>query len=289
MLGRLLVLSGRAFLKDDGPSWAAAIAYYSLLSIFPLLLAAGSIASYFIDAQWAVSQALELLGNFIPKGEAQIESIVKNTLDAGRGGGLLFILPLLWTGTLVFGAIARGLNAAFEVEDSYGFLKRALVRLVMLLTLGLVFLLALSSSLLLRLLQSALGFLPAGSGFITAVVVHGVPVVLVLLAFALVYRFVPARRPCGRAALVGAVVATAVFFAAQPLFLSYVESLAQHNVVYGSLAGVVAAVVWAWLVAMIGLYGGELASHSESVLFKGEPIADVERRHLADRPSGESP
>ena len=92
-------LAARDFLKDNGPTWAAAIAYYSLLSIFPLLLAVGSIASLFIDPQWAVHEAIVRLGNFLPREPALIEKTVRNALDAGRGSGLLSILPLLWTGS----------------------------------------------------------------------------------------------------------------------------------------------------------------------------------------------
>jgi uncharacterized BrkB/YihY/UPF0761 family membrane protein len=77
-------------------------------------------------------------------------------------------------------------------------------------------------------------------------------------------------------------VATVIFLAAKPLFLGYVQTLAGHNVVYGSLAGIVAAVIWAWVVAMIGLFGGQITSHCQSVILDGERIEDVERRRLAD-------
>ena len=60
-LWRILKLATRNFFKNEGPTWAAAIAYYSLLSLFPLLLAAASIASYFVDPSWAVLQALSLI------------------------------------------------------------------------------------------------------------------------------------------------------------------------------------------------------------------------------------
>ena len=281
LLRRLFVLSAKDFFRDDGPTWAAAIAYYSLLSLFPLLLAAGSIASYFVDPKWAVLEATSLLGDFLPRGQAEIERIVKKTLDAGCGAGLLFILPLIWTGTLVFGAVTKALNVAFEVEKRYSFFKRMLVRLVMLLTLGAVFLLALSSSLLLRVLRYTVGILPFGSEIVFAVIVNAVPAAFVLLAFFLSYRFLPTRRPGWRAALFGAVVAALLFLAAKPLFLGYVQALARHNVVYGSLAGIVGVVLWAWVVAMIGLFGGQITSHSRSVIFEGEPIEDVEQRHLA--------
>ena len=275
------MLAAKAFFNDDGPAWSAAIAYYSLLSLFPLLLAAGSIASYFVDPKWAVLKATELLGDFLPKGQAEVAGIVQKSLDAGRSEGLLFILPLFWTGTLVFGAVTKALNVAFEVEKRYSFLKGMLVRLMMLLTLGAVFLLALSSSLLLHLLKLTLGILPADRKFIAQAVSNAVPALLVLLAFFLAYRFVPTRRPGWRAALIGAVVSMLMFVAAKPLFLGYVKAAAGHNIIYGSLAGIVAAVVWAWMVAMIGLFGGQITSHCQAVLFDGEPIEVVERRHLA--------
>jgi membrane protein len=278
---RLLLLSARDFFIDDGPAWAAAIAYYSLLSLFPLLLVAGSIASYFVDPKWALLKATELLGAFLPKGQSQIEDIVRKSLAAGRSEGLLFFLPLFWTGTLVFGAVTKALNVVFGAEKRYGFLKSILVRLMMLLTLGAVFLLALGSSLLMRLLKSMLGILPTDGGFITQALFDAAPAVLVLVAFLLAYRFVPARRPAWRAALIGAVVAMIAFVAAKPLFLDYVLAMSGRNIIYGSLAGIVASVVWAWMVAMIGLFGGQITSHCQSVLFDGEPIEELERRHLA--------
>lgn len=48
-LGRMLAQTGKDFGEDDGPQWAAAVAYYALLSLFPLLLAVDSIAAYFVD------------------------------------------------------------------------------------------------------------------------------------------------------------------------------------------------------------------------------------------------
>jgi len=277
---RLVKLSAKSFFKNDGPTWAAAIAHYSLLSLFPLLLAGGSIAAHFVDPKWAVLKATGLLGDFLPKGQTEIDGIVQKSLAAGRREGVLFILPLIWTGSLVFGAVERALNVTFEVRKRDSLLKRALVRLTMLLTLGGVFLLALSSSLLLRLLKFTIGVLPADRELIVRVVVNAVPILLVLLAFLLVYRFVPTRRPGWRAALIGAAVSTTVFAAAKPLFLGYTEDLTRHNIVYGSLAGIVAGVVWAWMLGMIGIFGGHIVSHCQSVLFDGESIEELERRRL---------
>lgn len=280
LFARLMVVGGRAFLHNNGPSWAAAIAYYSLLSIFPLLLAAGSVASYFIDPQWAVLQVTALLGDFLPKGRLAIESIVKETLDVG-GLGLLFFLPMVWTGTLVFGALTKALNIAFEGTNDRDYLRQMKVRLVMLLSLGIIFGLALGSSTLLQAIQALLGVLPLGGDFLVAVLLGVAPTFLLMIGFLLTYRFVPARRPGWRAAFVGATIASFAFVIAKPLFLGYVLVLARYNFVYGSLGGIIAAVIWAWVVSMIGIYGGQMASLWQSVMVDGETLAAVERRHLS--------
>ena len=130
----IIVCAVKGFFRDDGPSWAAAIAYYSLLSLFPLLLALGWIASFFVDPGWVVSKAAPFLSGYLPDGRAQIEATVGDALAVAHDSGWLFLFPLLWTGSLVFGALARGLNAAFRGERRAGLLKRVLVRLAMLFT-----------------------------------------------------------------------------------------------------------------------------------------------------------
>ena len=73
--GDLIFRSGKDFLNDNAPQWAAAISYYGLLSIFPLLLAVTGIAAYFVDQNWAIQQATTLIGKFLPGGFGQIRNI----------------------------------------------------------------------------------------------------------------------------------------------------------------------------------------------------------------------
>lgn len=257
----VLVGSTKGFLCDDGPSWAAAIAYYSLLSLFPLLLVLGWIASFFVDPAWAVSKATPYLSAYLPNGPEEIEATVTTALGVAHGSGRFFILPLLWTGTLVFGALARGLNVAFGAEEHPGLVKRILVRLMMFSSVGALFLIALIAPILLRLAGTQLDRAFSGGDWIIDQVVVLVPPFLLLLALLLAYRFVPRLRPDWRDAGIGAAVATTLFYAVRPLFVGYVHDWAQYSLVYGSLAGVVAAVLWSWIFAIIMLFGGQVAAH----------------------------
>ncbi len=187
---------------------------------------------------------------------------------------------LLWTGSLVFATLTKALNVAYDTAESYGFFKRTLVRLLMLLTVGMLFLFALSAGLVIRVLWNVLSILPVGREIIFALVVNAVPAVLLLAAFTLTYRLVPRRRPGWRAAGIGAGVATLLFLAAKPLFLGYVQTLARYNVIYGSLAGIIIVVLWAWIVAMITLFGGQISAHGQAVIIEGKSLDAVRRSHL---------
>ena len=257
MLGRL-GSAGRAFWRCDGPSWAAAIAYYSLLSLIPLLLVLAASAAVVVDPKWAVALATHYLGGYLPQGAEPVRKAAMQALDAWRHRGWLFVLPLLWTGSLVFGALDRALNIAFDSAERSGLLKRLVVRLAMLLTLGALFIVAL-------LTQLALGAAAAqrpqpADHWALGALVLAAPATLLWLAFLLAYRLVPRERPAWRLAAVGAGVATALLYLVRPLFLGYVARIAGYGLVYGPLAGVVVAVLWSWVFAMVLLYGGQVAS-----------------------------
>jgi membrane protein len=277
--------SAKDFLHDSGPQWAAAIAYYSLLSTFPLLLAAVSIASYFVDPQWAIEQGTAWLGEFIPRGTGEIESIVSQTIEQRGGVGVLSIITLLWSGSRVFGVVTKGLNIAYDVDETYGFLKRTLVELIMLLTVGLLFVLALASGSLLNFLSGTLVNILGGDGRLMGIAVEVVPAVLLFTAFALTYLLVPRQRVSWQAAVVGAITATALYLLAQPVFLRYVQQFANYSLIYGSIAVIIILLFWSWLVGMMLLFGGEVTSHIEAMIIEGYSAEEVERRHKARSPS----
>lgn len=284
-LGKVLVQAVKDFFHDSGPQWAAAVAYYSLLSTFPLLLAIASIAAFFVDPQWAVEQATNLLNRFLPTGGNRIENTIKEAIEARGSVSLLSIGTLLWTGSRVFGVVTKALNIAYDTDESYGFLKRTLVELLMLLTIGVLFVIALSSRFLINLLSERLEFLPTGQNLLFQITLEAVPALLLLIAFFLLFRFVPHCWVDWRAALSGAGLAALLVLVARPVFLTYVEQFASYNLIYGSLAIVIILVIWAWIVAMIIIFGGEFVSHIQAIMLEGQPAEEVERRHKRRSPT----
>lgn len=283
-VGQSFKFACKDFFVDNGPDWAAAVAFYGMLSVFPLLLVTVSVAAQFVDEQWAVQQITRWLGDFVPAVEEDLGEIVREAQEAGAAAGILSMLLLLWSGSYVFGAITTALNVAYDVDEVYGFWKRMLARMTMLFTVGIVLLVAIMAPLLIDLIGPALDVVPAERGTLFNVAAVVLPPAMLIAAFFLVYRFVPRSRPKWTAALTGALVATLLFLLARPLFIAYLTTFGEFNLIYGFLGLAIILLFWAWIVAVILLFGGEVSAHFQALVIEGKSVDAVVERHLARSP-----
>lgn len=277
--GRLVLVQSVRDLRASGAlELAAALAFYALVSLFPLLLAGAVVASYVVEPAWAVARITALLGEFVPRGEVEVAAIVDAAVSQRGRVGLLSLVVLAASGRRVLGALTEALNRVSDVDaraDSLA--RRALVELALLGGIGGLFGLALSARPLLALLGGAAGW----AGTATAL-----RAVLLMMTFFLVYTVVPRGARDPRAALVGAGAATGLFLLARWLFLLWVGRLwGDLTLIYGPLAVGTVLLLWAWYVALITLFGGALASHTKVMVVEGGSGATAQQRHVG-RESG---
>jgi membrane protein len=269
----------RNFTHDNGFQWAAAIAYYGLLSVFPLVLLVISLAAFVVDPQWAVDKASEMLEALVPAQTLQIEELIDGAIQLRARATAISLLFLLFTGSQVFSIVTQALNVAYDVGNHYPWWKRHLMRMGQAIIIGTLFVVGLAARLLLDLLWGQLAVMQGQAELLRQVVRWVLPAVLLALAFFLTYRYVPRRDVSHRAALTGAVTATLLFVGARPIFLSYLNRFGDYNLLYGSLTFLIILILWAWLVAIILLLGGHVTAHTQKVLIERQPAEVVERRH----------
>jgi uncharacterized BrkB/YihY/UPF0761 family membrane protein len=107
--------------------------------------------------------------------------------------------------------------------------------------------------------------------------------VLVLVFFVL-YTVVPHGERNSQAALIGAIVATVLVLVARSVFLSLLDSLwASFVLIYGPLALAALLLTWSWVVGLIVLFGGSLASHVKVMVIEEQSAQDAERLHVAHK------
>lgn len=285
--GRVLRRAAADVWANNLMEWAAALAFYALLSLFPLLLAAAAVAAYVVEPAWAVARMADLLDGFVPPGVVDVRAIV-TAASAHRGRvGLLAIAAWVVAGRRILGALVTALDRVSDVDERRESLRRrVLVEVGLLGLLAALFAASLSVPPLLALLLRA----PEAATARPAVVAIGgvlLQGLLLLATFAVLYTVVPHGERDRRAALTGAVAATALFLVARAVFLALLGTLwASFDLVYGPLAVAALLLLWAWSVALIVLFGGSLASHAKVMLGEGRSAGEAERRHVARKEAG---
>jgi membrane protein len=281
LLGNAFIQALKDSFADNVTQWAAAIAYYIFLSLFPLLLAAVSLSAYFVSPDWAVGKAILLLREFVPEGDDAVQRIIRGAIhDAHPYAGIVSLLILLVLGSRAFGALSRALNIAYEGEQTGSLARRIVIEIVMMAAVGVLFICTLFSHYVLLFLSTVVRLLPGETDATFTVIAQLTRVLLMLTAFYLIYRFVPRKRLNWKSIALGAVISTSLLVDARPLFYGYVQNLANYNLMYGGIAIAVVLLVWGWVAAFITILGGEMASHFQTMVLEGAGAKTVDRKRM---------
>lgn len=288
-----MVLARRAvgeFFDDGCLQRAAAISYYSLLSLFPLTIVLVAVFGVVIDDDAARERVIEFVLKNVPLrengGRADLQELLQS-VTSGRGGfGLVGVAGLLFAASAVMGSIRHALNAAWEVTDSRPPLQAKAIDLVMVFLTGVVIVASLVMTLGVQFTAS-LGSNLGGPGALLhdAILVAGrlVPALLGFAVCALVFAIIPGRRGRLRDTWPGVLIAVLGFEAAKAGFSLYLETAANYGAVYASLGGIVAFLVFIFVTANLFLLGAEAASEWPSV--RDEPLPEPSQEPLKQRVS----
>ncbi|UFS99650.1 YihY/virulence factor BrkB family protein [Nocardia huaxiensis] len=248
-------------LGDRITDWAAALTYYSVLSIFPALLVLTALLG--LLGPEPTRSLIDTVKQIGPgSGTDLLVSAITELQDAKPLAGplaLIGVLVALWTASGYIGAFIRAANDIYEVREGRPLWKLLPMRFGLTVLLMLLLAAVLVGVVLTGALADRVGeWLGMGE---TAVRVWGFVkwptlALLVSLAFALLYWAAPnARQPGFRWLSPGSVLAVLVWLAASAGFTVYATNFGSYNKTYGSLAGVVVFLVWLWLTNIAVLLG----------------------------------
>lgn len=244
--------------KNGLPDLAAALAYYFLLSIFPLLIFTVSLLPYLdLNPDLAVS----FVTNMLPEqAAAAIDQPIRDLVQKPRGGILSFsLLAVLYIASNGAFAIIRTLNIAYQVEETRPIWRLQLLSIAMTISIVMVFvvllLLPVFGLLIFRYLDEVFG-LPPGS-WTTFLLLRWLAVfVMTNLVLIGIYRVAPNTNVAFRKAMIGALV-TSIGWQINSLgFSYYVNNFNNFSATYGSLGGVIVLMVWFYLTGLLLVLGG---------------------------------
>ena len=244
---------------------AAGMAYYTLLSLFPLALFLVSLGSLFLKQQSAYAQVMDYLSNAIPVSRALINQNLEQVIEARGPVGLAGLIGSIWSASGAFAILAKNLNLAWQRSAKRGFVRERLLALGMIMVLAALLLLSVLSTTIIGLLARAniplVSQIVAGEGLLWRIASRALSSAIAFVLFLALYRWVPSGRPPWRWTAVGALFAAIAWEAAINLFAWYASSgLASYAVIYGSLGSVVVLLIWIYLSAWITLFGAHLSA-----------------------------
>jgi membrane protein len=269
--GKRLVLSDfkRAFKRFQGDQMtdhAAALTYYSLLSLFPALLFGVASLGYF-GRQGLIADATDyLLQAGAPEETVGAVTKALESAQAQRGTAftalIVALVTSLWGASGAFGAAGRALNIVWRVEEGRNFIRlkahdlgwTLLLLVLVLLTFVLIFVGG-------DVAHDLLGTVGLGNvgADIWLIVRWPLALVLAMLVYAIVYYAAPnVEVPRFQFLTPGAVIGVVAWIVASGGFFFYVSSFSSYSATYGAFAGAVILLVWLWLTNVVLLLGAEL-------------------------------
>ncbi len=260
---RLLSDLASSFLRRGCGSLAASLAFFSLLSLFPLVFLLLYGVSFIVSHEVIGGQVLlSFLKGFLPTlGEHLAEELQRvSEMDTVRW---VVFLSFAWFGTLVFYELDYTLNVVFESRWQRHPLISTVISVASLAVVALLLIVSYVATQTVNILTSYaphmwgldLLALAAHDLFLT----YTLPFLLGFVTVSGLYRYVPRRRPRWREAMIGALTFSLLWVAAKLLFVNYRDYATVYTHLYGSLLEIILLLLWLYYSAALLLFGAVVA------------------------------
>jgi len=268
---RFLIEALTTFLRQGCPSLAAALAFFSLLSLFPLVFLLLYGISFLVSQNIIGEQfILSFLKGFLPSlGERLAEEL--HRISVLEGVRWLVFLSFFWFGGLVFYELDYALNVVFDSTQKRHPLISTAISIALLGSTGLLLFISYVATQTIAFLTA---YAPKLWGLdLVALAAHDfhltytLPFSLAFLTVSLLYRLVPRRRPQWSHAMAGALTFGLLWVSAKLLFISYSDYATVYARLYGSLLEVVLLLLWVYYSAGLLLFGGIIARKLQQLAY----------------------
>jgi membrane protein len=260
----------REFSDDECTDQAAALTYYAVLALFPAMLALFSLLGVVGRAPQAVSAVKDIMKPLVSADTLKTFTPILDSLAKSQGASVALVIGLagaLWSASGYVGAFGRAMNRIYEIDEGRPFWK--LRPVMLLLTVVAVVLAAVALLMLIvsgPVAESIGNVIGLGGTAQTVWSIAKWPILalIVVLVVGLLYYTTPnVQQPKFRWISVGAAVAILIWVLASVGFAFYVANFSSYNKTYGSLAGVIVALLFLWITNLALLFGGQLDAELE--------------------------
>ena len=252
------------WVEDKVPQLGAALAYYTALSIAPLLVIALTIAAQVFDESTARGQLQDELRSLVgDDGSKAIEQMIESANKPGEGifASVLSFLILLVGASGVFGQLQQSLNTIWEVQPKpgrgvWGVIQDRFLSLAMVFGIAFLLLVSLILSAALTSLGTVFERLPDSLVWLSQAAHFSISLVLITLLFALMFKYLPDVKIAWRDVWLGAII-TAILFTVGKFAIGLYLGHSAMASSYGVAGSFVVLLVWVYYSSQILFFGAE--------------------------------
>jgi membrane protein len=265
-VGALILCAGRNWISDNASTTGASLAFFCAFSLAPLLVIVMTVTGWIVGASAAYAQIGVQLNALFGQSTAKVlMDAIKNSQQAqGLLATVVSVVTLLIGATTVLSALETLLEQIWEVEAiAYsgikGWIRARLLSLGFILALGFLLLVSLTISTGLSNLQKQLVEEKVALVSILGAADLTVSILLVSLLFALIFRYLPARRLPWKVVAIGGLLTAVLFDVGRWAVGLYLGHSAQPSA-FGAAASFAALLLWLYYTSLIFLFGAEFTA-----------------------------
>ena len=255
------------FLQRNHFTYAAAIAYYTLFSFFPLILILLSIGGVFTRRYHLENSIITSVRFYLPIGADLVESNLRAiTASTGRTS-LVALVLLIWTASGAFFPLELALNEAWGVKRERSFIQRRFLAALMTFLFGFFILVSVFlTAMIVRVDHYLKGLLKDEWHYaMSPVFIKGLLVLvslsLAVVVFSFIYKLVPYTHVQFAQVVPSAVMGAITWEIAKYMFTSVIR-FSNYTSVYGSIASIIVILIWVYLSAVIILFFAEYSAQT---------------------------
>jgi membrane protein len=260
----LLVKTVEAWIYDGAMRMAAALSFYTIFSIGPILLIALSIAETIVDGAAARTELTTILGSFVsPSDTNYLFSLLESARGniGGSGFPTLSVIAAIFVATGVFTELQSGLNSIWNVTSQRGssiirYIEMRLISFLIVLGIGVLLLISLATSTILSTLEAIIAqAFPLFANNLSKInSLISLAVIPLLVAFS--YKLIPATEITWGDILPGSILASLLLLIGK-FFISMYLNLSRISSLYGAAGSLVILLVWVYYSAQVFFFGAE--------------------------------
>ncbi len=269
------------FMNHQALQFAGSMAYFAVLSVFQLLVLGVVLGSIFLGDGEARQFIIDQAGTGSPLDADTIGGIIDAVIESRGSMTLISVAFLAWSALGVFSAISTGIGRVFENAPPRPFIKDKLIGLFLMTLTGVLAVGSVVIGIVTGILQEAATDVVAdipGGGTAIWLIGFAVPILLIFLAFWVIYRVVPNRPVSWGEVLPGAIVAAVLWTILRFGFTWYATSVANYESAFGPISTGITLLVFLYFASIIVLLGAEFAR--ANALDERTPVSVADPRLL---------